>query len=75
MTLEGTSDDVRDGRARDEWLQITDPDGHTENFVYDGVNKIEEIDKRRQRTQFRYDVLNRLRKVIDALEREYTPTT
>ena len=44
---------------------------HTQSFIYDGVNKIEEIDKREHSTHFEYDRLNRLRKVTDALEREY----
>jgi len=57
-----------DGQER--VVQITDPDGSDQSFVYDGVNKRSETDKRGFETQFEYDGLNRLTKVIDPLLQE-----
>ena len=41
--------------------EIADPLGQTVSFTYDGVNMRSQTDKRRQRTTFTYDRLNRLR--------------
>jgi len=47
--------------------KITDPDGFSQTFEYDGVDKIAEVDKKGRRTQFEYDGIHRLTKVTDAL--------
>jgi len=59
-----------DGQER--VVQMTDPDGFEQNFIYDGVNKRTEKDKRGFVTEFEYDGLNRLTKVIDPLLQEMT---
>jgi RHS repeat-associated protein len=43
----------------------TDALTHFRTFVWDGVNKREETDKRRHKTLFEYDALNRLTKTTD----------
>jgi RHS repeat-associated protein len=51
------------GRVKQE----TDHLGNYRTFTWDGVNKIEETDKRHFKTSFEYDGVNRLKKTVDPL--------
>jgi RHS repeat-associated protein len=45
--------------------KVTDALEHFAEMHYDGVNKLEEIDKRGNKTTFQYDAINRLRTTVD----------